>query len=189
MPTASSSHTRKTPTPEPDNSNDPATHHHLVSKILERTGFEAQEFQIRAAKAVLDGHDVVVHAGTGSGKTLIFAAPHFILEKRISIVISPLILLQHDQQERMQKMGLTAIALNKEVHVEAKTWEDLAQGKYEIVLLSPEMALHSEDVHKVFDSDAFRNALMAIHVDEAHTISLWGGDFRKDYQGLGRIRA
>ncbi|QRV84911.1 Helicase conserved C-terminal domain [Ceratobasidium sp. AG-Ba] len=86
-------------------------------------------------------------------------------------------------------MGLTAIALNKEVHVETETWRDLAQGKYEIVLLSPEMALHSKDVHKVFDSDPFRKALMAIHVDEAHTISLWGGDFRKDYQGLGRIRA
>ncbi|QRV94683.1 DEAD/DEAH box helicase [Ceratobasidium sp. AG-Ba] len=189
MPTPSSSCTQNTPTSEQVDSDDLATHRHLVSKILEKTGFEARDFQIKAVKAVLDGRDVIVHAGTGSGKTLIFAAPHFVLEKRTSIVISPLILLQHDQQERMRKMGLNAIALNKEVHVEAETWEELAEGKYEIVLLSPEMALHSEDVSKVFKSDAFRNALMAIHVDEAHMISLWGGDFRKDYQGIGRIRA
>lgn len=65
----------------------------------------------------------------------------------------------------------------------------MARAQYQIVLLSPEMALHSEQVHKVFDSKAFRDALIAINVDEAHTISLWGGDFRKDYRGLGRIRA
>lgn len=51
------------------------------------------------------------------------------------------------------------------------------------------MALHSEEVHKVFASNTFRKALIAIHIDEAHTISLWGGDFRKDYQGLGRVCA
>ncbi|KAG8770322.1 hypothetical protein FRC12_004353 [Ceratobasidium sp. 428] len=189
MPPSSSSRTRKKTIPEPDNPDDLTIRHLLVSKILEKTKFTAREFQINAAKAVLDGRDTVVHAGTGSGKTLIFAAPHFILENKVSIVISPLILLQHDQQERMKKLGLRAIALNKEVHVEPETWKELAQGKYEIVLLSPEMALHNEDVHKVFDSDTFRKALVAIHVDEAHTISLWGGDFRKDYQGLGRVRA
>ncbi|KAG8680784.1 hypothetical protein FRC08_016058 [Ceratobasidium sp. 394] len=51
------------------------------------------------------------------------------------------------------------------------------------------MVLHSEDVHKVFASETFRKALIAIHIDEAHTISLWGGDFQKDYQGLGRVLA
>lgn len=51
------------------------------------------------------------------------------------------------------------------------------------------MALYNEKVGKVFASTAFQKALIAIHVDEAHTISLWGGDFRKAYKGLGRIRA
>jgi superfamily II DNA helicase RecQ len=70
-----------------------------------------------------------------------------------------------------------------------KIEQDLADAKYQIVLLSPEMALHSEQVHTVFASNTFQRALIAINVDEAHTISLWGGDFRKDYKGLGRIRA
>ncbi|QRV79904.1 DEAD/DEAH box helicase [Ceratobasidium sp. AG-Ba] len=175
--------------PEPDDPSDLTPRAHLVSKITEKTGFEPREFQIQATEAVLNGSDTVVHAETGSGKTLIFAAPHFVLENRVSIVISPLILLQRDQQDRMRKMGLKAIALNKEVHVEPETWNELAQGKFEIVLLSPEMALHSEDVCKVFDSETFRKALVAIHIDEAHTVSLWGGDFRKDYRELGRVRA
>ena len=38
--------------------------------------------------AVLNGLDVIVHAGTGSGKTLIFAAPHFVCKGKVSIVVS-----------------------------------------------------------------------------------------------------
>jgi ATP-dependent helicase YprA (DUF1998 family) len=68
-----------------------------MAKIYERTQFTAREFQVLATMAVLEGRDVVVHAGTGSGKTLIFAAPHFILKNKVSIIISPLILLQQDQ--------------------------------------------------------------------------------------------
>ncbi|EUC54314.1 DEAD/DEAH-box helicase [Rhizoctonia solani AG-3 Rhs1AP] len=161
----------------------------IVAKILEKTGFDARHFQVEATKAILEGHDVVVHAGTGSGKTLIFTAPHFVLEHKVSLVISPLILLQHDQENRIRQMGLSAIAINNEAHLEAEVWTGIAQGKYEIILLSPEMALHSEQVQAVFASPAFQQALIAIHVDEAHTISLWGGGFRKDYKGLGRIRA
>ncbi|KAH7333534.1 P-loop containing nucleoside triphosphate hydrolase protein, partial [Rhizoctonia solani] len=137
---------------------------------------DAHDFQLHAVASLLTGKDVVVHAGTGSGKTLIFVAPHFIQENQTSVLISPLILLQQDQQERMRKIGVTAIA-------------DIRNGKYQILLLSPEMALHSKQIHKVFDCKSFRDSLIGMFVDEAHTISLWGGDFRKDYRGLGRIRA
>ncbi|CEL58891.1 hypothetical protein RSOLAG1IB_12217 [Rhizoctonia solani AG-1 IB] len=151
--------------------------------------FEARPFQLDAALATINGKDVIVHAGTGSGKTLIFAAPHFVRPNRVSIIISPLILLQQDQRERMEKLKLEAIAINKEVHIKPEQWGRLERGEYQIVLMSPEMALHNELVHKVFASKAFRNALISLSVDECHTISLWGGDFRKDYRGLGRIRA
>ncbi|KAB5587905.1 DEAD/DEAH-box helicase [Ceratobasidium theobromae] len=174
---------------EPEYYGNPVSRDHLEAKIYQRTGFTARQFQLEATLAILAGHDVIVHAGTGSGKTLIFAAPHFVLDNKVSIIISPLILLQQDQQNRMKKMGLNAIAINQEVHLEPEVWNDLASGKYQIVLLSPEMALYNEKVGKVFASTAFQKALIAIHVDEAHTISLWGGDFRKAYKGLGRIRA
>ncbi|KAG8684120.1 hypothetical protein FRC09_015613, partial [Ceratobasidium sp. 395] len=174
---------------EPKDAKNPTSYDHLVPKILEKTGFKAKEFQLEASQAILDGRDVVVHAATGCGKTLVFAAPHYFLENSVSIVISPLILLQQDQQKRMEKMQVTSIAVNREVHIDPETWSDIAKGKYEIIFLSPEMALHSEEVNKVFASEAFRKALVAIHIDEAHTISLWGGDFRKDYQRLGQIRA
>lgn len=76
---------------------DQTSEDHLKAKILERTRFTARQFQLKAVLAVLNGLDVIVHAGTGSGKTLIFAAPHFVSEGKVSIVVSPLILLQQDQ--------------------------------------------------------------------------------------------
>ncbi|KDN41092.1 hypothetical protein RSAG8_07646, partial [Rhizoctonia solani AG-8 WAC10335] len=149
---------------------------HLREQIRLKTGFDAHDFQLDAVVALMNGKDVIVHAGTGSGKTLIFAAPHFLQHNRTSVLISPLILLQQDQQERMRKIGVTAIAVNKEVHLEPKDWDDIKNGKYQIVLLSPEMALHNEQMHKVFDSKLFRNALIAR--SSSH-----------DYRGLGHIRA
>ncbi|KAG8728862.1 hypothetical protein FRC11_010068 [Ceratobasidium sp. 423] len=135
------------------------------------------------------GKDVIVHAGTGSGKTLIFSAPHFVQENRTSVLVSPLILLRQYQQERTRKIGVTAIVVNKEVHLEPEDWDDIRNGKYQILLLSPEMALHSEQIHKVFDGKSFRDALIVMFVYEAYTNSLWGGDFREDNRGLGQIQA
>lgn len=51
------------------------------------------------------------------------------------------------------------------------------------------MALHCERVRAVFSNPTFQKALIALNIDEAHTISAWGGDFRKDYKSLGRLRA
>lgn len=115
---------------------------HLQAEVQARTGFVIRDFQLKAVLAILAGRDVVVHAGTGAGKTLIFAAPHFVRPNKVSVIISPLILLQQDQvgtpcygdifllisfcmfqRERMKKLGLKAIAINKEVHLDPADWD------------------------------------------------------------------
>ena len=65
-------------------------------------GYEPREFQTRAIAAQLQRKDVVVHAGTGFGKTAIAAGPHFHESGKggVTLVISPLIAL-HDEQVRM----------------------------------------------------------------------------------------
>ncbi|KAG8730627.1 hypothetical protein FRC12_020149 [Ceratobasidium sp. 428] len=123
MPPAAARSAQSKAISEPVYAGNPVLHDEIVAKILEKTGFTAHEFQANATKAVLDGLDVVLHAGTGSGKTLIFTTPHFLLKNKVSIVISPLILLQQDQQERMRKLGLKAVAINKEVHLKPEVWE------------------------------------------------------------------
>jgi superfamily II DNA helicase RecQ len=60
---------------------------------------DAREYQIAAVKAQLQMKDVVVHAGTGMGKTAIAAGPHAhpSSEGKVTLMISPLIALHEEQ--------------------------------------------------------------------------------------------
>ena len=58
-----------------------------------------RDFQMEAIKAQLTREDVLVHAGTGSGKTTIAAGPHAHEKTKgmVTFLISPLIALQEEQ--------------------------------------------------------------------------------------------
>ncbi|KAF8989723.1 P-loop containing nucleoside triphosphate hydrolase protein [Cyathus striatus] len=72
-------------------------------------------FQLDAIKALLQRKDVLVHAGTGFGKTMIIAGPHAHedMTGKVSILVSPLIALQEEQVATFKnEFGLQAIAIN-----------------------------------------------------------------------------
>ena len=58
-----------------------------------------RKFQLDAITSQLLRKDVVVHAGTGSGKTAIAAGPHAHEKARgmVTFMVSPLIALQEEQ--------------------------------------------------------------------------------------------
>lgn len=60
-------------------------------------------FQRQAIEAFLLGKDVLVHAGTGAGKTAIAAGPHAhpSAKGKVTLLVSPLIAL-HDEQVSYQ---------------------------------------------------------------------------------------
>lgn len=64
-------------------------------------GYEPHEWQLRAALKVLEGNDGVVVAGTGKGKTMVFALLGFAVKlsktKGHYIIVSPLKALEGDQ--------------------------------------------------------------------------------------------
>ncbi|KAF8168387.1 hypothetical protein B0H34DRAFT_623205, partial [Crassisporium funariophilum] len=57
------------------------------------------EFQLDAIKAQLLQKDVLIHAGTGSGKTAVAAGPyaHEATEGMVTFLVSPLISLQEER--------------------------------------------------------------------------------------------
>ena len=55
------------------------------------------EWQLTAANVILQGEDVIVDVGTGSGKTLVFSLPLLKDEHDIVMVVSPLTALMVKQ--------------------------------------------------------------------------------------------
>jgi len=76
-----------------------------VEKLKEETksrfGYEPHEWQLRAALKVLEGNDGVVVAGTGKGKTMVFALLGLAVELSKTnghyVIVSPLKALEGDQ--------------------------------------------------------------------------------------------
>jgi superfamily II DNA helicase RecQ len=58
-----------------------------------------RNFQIQATQALLAKKDIIVHAGTGFGKTAVAAGIHAVVKGKITLMISPLIAL-HEEQVR-----------------------------------------------------------------------------------------
>jgi len=131
-------------------------------------------------------NDIFVTAPTGAGKSLFFQLPAIYLAKKdlVTIIISPLKSLMYDQVENLINLRNVnnATFLNSDLSpIEREDRiEDIKNGVYDIVYMSPELLLsYSID----FFIGERKIGLMAI--DEAHLVSTWGRGFRVDYWYLG----
>lgn len=75
----------------------PPSAEEVDSVVRDRFGHGVKPIQCEATRGILAGKDVLTHAPTGYGKTLIIMAPSLWRPGSISVVISPLILLQRNQ--------------------------------------------------------------------------------------------
>ncbi|KAJ7245186.1 P-loop containing nucleoside triphosphate hydrolase protein [Mycena haematopus] len=154
---------------------------------------EPQPHQMQGIIAQLQMRDALVHAGTGSGKTMIAAGPHAhrSSEGKVTLMISPLIALHDEQVETFRdEFKLKAIAVNSSNGgCKPEVLRDIIKGEHQIVLISPEMALSRRFIREVLRSPEFGRRVLSIVVDEAHVVSHWGASFRKKYGTLGIVRA
>lgn len=150
----------------------------LVSEIIE---------QCEMAQDDEDFRDVFITAPTGAGKSLLFQLPAlYIAEKYdlVTIVVSPLIALMNDQIAQLENERGVKIAtcINSSISYEMRQHriEEIRNGKKSIIYLAPELLL-ATGIQTLLGN----RKIGFLVIDEAHTVTSWGRDFRSDYWFLG----
>ncbi|TWV14128.1 DEAD/DEAH box helicase [Bacteroidaceae bacterium HV4-6-C5C] len=134
-----------------------------------------------------DYDNILLTAPTGAGKSLLFQLPAIYLGHEyglLTIVVSPLKALILDQVESLQDIGYERVAYaSSDLSPEQKqeVYRRVRDGEVDLFYLSPELLL-SYDVKRFIGE----RRLGLVVVDEAHTVTTWGKEFRVDYWFLGR---
>ncbi len=137
---------------------------------------------------VLTGGDALVLMPTGGGKSLCYQIPAIARQQAghgITVVISPLIALMHDQVGALHEAGVQAEFLNSTLswQAAARVEQRLLQGDITLLYAAPERITTPRFLEQL-DALQARRALSLFAIDEAHCVSQWGHDFRPEYRAL-----
>lgn len=156
-----------------------------ASSILkEAYGTEAyfREGQLDAIASVVEKKKTLVVQKTGWGKSVVYFIATKILRENgagPAIIVSPLLALMKNQVDAAVKLGIRAVTINTDNKVD---WDAIYSdlGNYDAIIISPERLSNDKFMERLAE---LKNIQLFV-VDEAHSISDWGHDFRPDYQRI-----
>ncbi|MDB2471911.1 RecQ family ATP-dependent DNA helicase [Flavobacteriaceae bacterium] len=150
-------------------------------KLKKIFGFERfYDEQWETIDLLFQGKRVLLIEKTGFGKSLCFQFPATQFDG-LTIIFSPLIALMRDQVKGLKKNGISASFINSEQTREenSQTIQDAINGKLKILYIAPERQENQEWIQATRQMN-----LSMIVIDEAHTISVWGHDFRPAFRRI-----
>ena len=158
----------------------------MISSLLTRHfGFDQlRPGQEAVISRLLAGQSAAAIFPTGSGKSLCYQLPALVLP-HLTLVISPLIALMHDQLAFLRSKGIAAATLDSSQTQEESrhVMQQVSDGQLKILMISVER-LKNERFRRFIQ----QVPLSMLVVDEAHCISEWGHNFRPDYLKLPAYR-
>jgi len=154
----------------------------ILQKYWKHDSFRLPQDEI--INSVLDGKDTFGLMPTGGGKSICFQVPA-LMKDGICLVISPLVALMKDQVQRLQQLGIKAIALTGGIRSdEMITLLDNCEfGNYKFLYLSPERLQSDWILERIKNLP-----INLIAIDEAHCVSQWGHDFRPAYLKIANLK-
>ncbi|OHS98960.1 ATP-dependent DNA helicase, RecQ family protein [Tritrichomonas foetus] len=145
--------------------------------------------QAPAIEAALNRKDVFVLMPTGGGKSLCYQLTGYV-EKKLTIVISPLVSLIKDQVRSLNDLSLTTLALLGETTQPEyfATIDRIKKNDVLFLFITPEKLSSSSHLLNTLLQMNEKHMITRFVIDEAHCVSQWGHDFRPSYTQLDIIK-
>lgn len=151
--------------------------------------------QLETINATLSKHDLIYVAPTGGGKSLTYQLPALV-DKGITLVVSPLISLMEDQLHSLDKRGIPAKMLSaqstkeetKKIHTILEDPSTSTADQMKLLYVTPERMSKSKRFMQALQKCYHNSKLDRIAIDEIHSVSVLGHDFRPDYKFLGNMK-
>jgi RecQ family ATP-dependent DNA helicase len=165
---------------------------YTLKNVFKLKEFRKNQFQIMK-QLIKDRRDTFVLMPTGAGKSLCYQLPACVFNG-VTLVISPLIALMHNQVQALRKLRIeanfwTSKQSKKEIdHIKKDLQGEPKNISTKLLYVAPELLSKNEYFKKLITQVYNKGALSLIAIDESHCISEWGHDFRPDYRAIGILK-